>query len=229
VILVSAAPVYGLELQERRQKFLVGKVGPYEIDFEAWHSNLAGLCEFMRVLIDDLGLRSCVILSGDVHYGLNVKACFSYDGRALSIAQLVSSAVKHSGTVARTTLQLLGAAVRPDHARVGWDTPPRIERGHRLLMREVNTDAWADDAPVFLPPTVAGRLIHDQPPRYRETRSYVRPAGRRASVITGDNNLGAVSVRLADGVVLHQLLARRAGTTIRNTAELSIAPAADHA
>jgi PhoD-like phosphatase len=229
VILVSATPVYGLELQERRQKFLVGKVGPYEIDFEAWHSNLGGLCECMRLLIDDLGLRSCVILSGDVHYGLSVQACFSHDGRALSIAQLVSSAVKHSGTVARTTLQLLGAAVRPDHARVGWDTPPKLERGHRLLMREVNTDAWADDAPVFLPPTVAERLIRDQPPHYRETRSYVRPGGRRASVITGDNNLGAVSVRLADGVVLHQLLARRNGNTIRNTAELSIAPATDRA
>jgi hypothetical protein len=79
---------------------------------------------------------------------------------------------------------------------------------------------------VFLPPTVAERLVRDQP-RYRESRSYVRPDGRRASVITGDNNLGAVSVRLADGVVLHQLLARRGRRTMRNTAELSIAPATD--
>jgi hypothetical protein len=227
--LVSATPVYGLELQERRQKFLVGKVGPYEIDFEAWHSNLAGLCEFMRLLIDELGLRSCVILSGDVHYGLNVRASFESEGRVLSIAQLVSSAIKHSGTVARTALQLLGAAVRPDHARVGWDSPPAVERGHMLLARHVNTDAWADDAPVFLAPTVADRLAGDQPPHYRETRSYVRPDSRRASVITGDNNIGAVSVRLRDGVVVHQLLARRDGTTARHTAELSTAPTTDRA
>ena len=229
VILVSAAPVYGLELQERRQKFLVGKVGPYEIDFEAWHSNLAGLCEFMRLLIDELGLRSCVILSGDVHYGLNVQATFQHDGRALSIAQLVSSAIKHSGTVARTALHLLGAAVRPDHARVGWDTPPEVERGRRLLARQVNTDAWADDAPVFLAPTVAERLVGDQPPHYQETRSYVRPDSRRAGVITGDNNIGAVSVRPREGVVVHQLLARRDGTTARHTAELSTAPTTDRA
>jgi hypothetical protein len=229
VLLVSATPVYGLELQERRQKFLVGKVGPYEIDFEAWHSNLAGLCEFMRLLIDELGLRSCVILSGDVHYGLNVQASFGYDGRVLSIAQLVSSAIKHSGTVARTTLHLLGAAVRPDHARVGWDTPPEVQRGHRLLAREVNTDAWADDAPVFLAPTVAEKLVGDRPPLYEETRRYVRPDGRRATVITGDNNIGAVSVRLGDGVVVHQLLARRDGGTRRLTAELSTAPPADRA
>jgi hypothetical protein len=229
VLLVSATPVYGLELQERRQKFLVGKVGPYEIDFEAWHSSLAGLCEFMRLLIDELGLRSCVILSGDVHYGLNVQASFAYNGRDLSIAQLVSSAIKHSGTVARTTLHLLGAAVRPNHARVGWDIPPDVQRGHRLLARHVNTDAWADDAPVFLAPTVAEQLVRDQPPIYEETRSYVRPDNHRASVITGDNNIGAVSVRLRDGVVVHQLLARRDGTTRPLTAELSIAPATDRA
>jgi hypothetical protein len=36
-------------------------------------------------------------------------------------------------------------------------------------------------------------------------------------------------VRLRDGVVVHQLLARRDGTTARHTAELSIAPAADRA
>src|SRR4029434_4436087 len=100
-IVVSATPVYGLELQERRQKFLVDKVGPYEIDFEAWHSKLQGLSDFMRLLIEELGLDSCVILSGDVHYGLNVQATFTRDGRCLSIAQLVSSALKHSGTLAR--------------------------------------------------------------------------------------------------------------------------------
>jgi hypothetical protein len=85
-ILVSATLVYGLELQERRQKFLVATVDRYEIDFEAWHSNLAGLCDFMRLLVGELKLRSCVILSGDVHYGLNVQAPFGHDGQLVSIA-----------------------------------------------------------------------------------------------------------------------------------------------
>src|SRR5689334_24756235 len=40
LLLVSATPVCGLELAERRQKFLAGKVGPYQIDFEGWHANL---------------------------------------------------------------------------------------------------------------------------------------------------------------------------------------------
>jgi hypothetical protein len=185
-ILVSATPVYGLELQERRQKFLVDKVGPYEIDFEAWHSNLQGLSDFMRLLIGELGLDSCVILSGDVHYGLNVQATFTRDGQRLSIAQLVSSGLKHSGTLARTALHLLGATVRPDHARVGWETPPSVpEAGGvgrllgRLRPRRVNTDAWAEDAPVFLPPTLAEPIAADQPPPLEETRRYVRPDGHR--------------------------------------------------
>jgi hypothetical protein len=227
-ILVSATPVYGLELQERRQKFLVDKVGPYEIDFEAWHSNLQGLCDFMRLLVDELGLRSCVVLSGDVHYGLNVQATFAHDGHVLSIAQLVSSGLKHSGTLARTALHLLGAGVRPDHARVGWETPPAVpEAGpagrllDRLRRRAVNTDAWAEDAPVFLAETLAERIAAEQPPRFEETRSYVRPDGHRTRVV-GDNNVGLASVRLPDGVVVHRLLARRAGGTASHTASLPL-------
>jgi hypothetical protein len=228
VILVSATPVYGLELQERRQKFLADKLGPYEIDFESWHSNLAGLCDFLRMLIDELGLRSCVVLSGDVHYGLNVQASFAHRGEVLSIAQLISSAIKHGGALARTGLHLLGAAVRSDHTRIGWQTPPRLpvaERADRLLERKVNTDAWAENAPVFLIPTLAEKLIPDQPPDYVETRSYVPPDNRRSSVVA-DNNVGAVCVRMRDGVVVHRLLARRAGTTTPHTVRLPIQPVA---
>jgi hypothetical protein len=222
-----------LELQERRQKFLVDKLDPYEIDFEAWHSNLQGLCDFMRLIVDELGLRSCVILSGDVHYGLNVQATFGHDDQLVSIAQLVSSGLKHSGMFARTALHLLGAAVRPDHARVGWETPPAVPeagRASRLLdrlgRRAVNTDAWAKDAPVFLTPTLADRIAADQPPCFEETRRYVRPDGRRTGVVVGDNNVGLVSVRLRDGVVVHRLLAHRAGRTMPHTASLSLRPAA---
>ena len=228
-ILVSATPVYGLELQERRQKFLVDKVGPYEIDFEAWHSNLQGLCDFMWLVVQELELRSCVILSGDVHYGLNVQATFTRDDHVLSIAQLVSSGLKHSGTLARTALHLLGAGVRPDHARVGWETPPAVPQAgrasrllDRLRRRPVNTDAWAEDAPVFLPPTLAKRVAAQQPPRFQETRSYVRPDGHRTRVVVGDNNVGLVSVRPRDGVVVHRLLARRAGRTMPHTASLPL-------
>ncbi len=62
-IFVSPVPVFGLEVQERRQKFLAGRLGPYEIDFEAWHSNLQGLVDFIAILVEELKLRRCVVLS----------------------------------------------------------------------------------------------------------------------------------------------------------------------
>ncbi len=210
LIFVSAVPVFGLELQERRQKFLVDKVGPYEIDFEAWHSNLAGLVDFLRLLTVDLGLTSCVLLSGDVHYGLNVQADFAVGPRRVSVAQLVSSSLKHSGMASRIVLQGVGNLGTPFHARLGWDRPPtasgRGGRRRRLLTRAANTDEWDEDSPVFLAPSLAAHLGLDQPPDYRESRRYLRPVEGGASPLIGENNVGLVSYR--DEAVVHRLLGR---------------------
>ncbi len=215
LVLVSPVPVYGLELQERRQKFLVGKVGPYEIDFEAWHSNLAGLVDFLCLLVDELRLPWCVVLSGDVHYGMNVAATVTVSGRRLPIAQLVSSSFKHSGALSRMALEALGGVVTATHVRVGWQRPPAVtgapRRRDRVLRRAANTDAWDDDSPVFLAPRHARRLGITQPPDYREFRRYLRPVEHRASVLIGENNVGVVA--LYGDRVTHLLLGRRPGET----------------
>jgi len=99
---------------------------------------------------------------------------------------------------------------------------PEADRASRLLdrlrRRPVNTDAWAEDAPVFLAPTLVKRIAAVQPPRIEETRGYLRPDGHRTRVVIGDNNVGLVSVHLRDGVVVHQLLACRAGRRMPHTA-----------
>ncbi|HEY8524717.1 MAG TPA: hypothetical protein VIL48_07135 [Acidimicrobiales bacterium] len=210
LVLVSAVPVFGLELQERRQKFLAGKVGPYEIDFEAWHSNLEGLVRFMTTLVDDVGATHCVVLSGDVHYALNVDVSFCVNGRDLRLAQVVSSAVKHSGRLARTLLHLLGRTIRAEQRRLGWDEPPDLEVRpgltaiiDPLLDRSVNSDEWRANAPVFLHEAVAKR-VDGEPPGYRERRRYVGPRQRPEWYVVGDNNVGLVTV---DGhCVVHELL-----------------------
>jgi hypothetical protein len=208
VILVSAVPMFGLELQERRQKFLANKLGPYSIDFEAWHSDLCGLVEFMELVIDDLGLRDCVVLSGDVHYGMTIEASFSIEDRRLRVAQLVSSSFKHSGTLAKSALHLLGRVVQAEHERLGWDHRPAMDSAgvtRRLTSRPVNTDDWGD-GPVFLSPAVARRAGVTEAPRYRETRRYLAPRERPSSYIVGDANVGLVTID--DGRVEHRLLAR---------------------
>lgn len=223
-ILVSPVPVFGLEIQERRQKFLAGKLGPYEIDFEAWHSALRGLVDLMRLLIEDLGLERCVVLSGDVHYGLTVEATFTIGDRRLHVAQLVSSAIKHSGKLARTGLGVLGRLVRPEHQRVGWDDAPELARSaglvHRLLERPVNNDEWTDGGPVFLPPCVAAQAAPDQPPPYAEARRYVHPRERPSSVVVGESNVGLVTI---DGDrVVHQVIGRTSSGTATYTTEVEL-------
>jgi hypothetical protein len=223
LLLVSATPVCGLELAERRQKFLAGKVGPYRIDFEDWHANLGGLIDLMEFLTRRLRLTTAVVLSGDVHYGMTIDVRFTAGDTTIHLAQLVSSGIKHSGAISKTILNLLGRLNRRRHERVGWATPPRLARardiGRRVMLRPTSTDEWAPGAPVFLRPTLKRQLGISQPPDYRESRIYITSAGPSASVLTGENNIGSVTV---DGhKITHVLLSRGTGTTAQ-AAELDL-------
>jgi hypothetical protein len=231
LLLVSPTPVCGLELQERREKFLAKRLGPYRVDFEEWHSNLRGLVDLMQLLAGTPGCRTVVVLSGDVHYAMTVDVRFSIGDTTVHLAQLVSSGLKHSGTITKRLLSLLGELNRCDHQRVGWASAPEIRDigtptgtlKRRLLLRPVNTDAWADagGAPVFLAPPVARKLGITQPPDYREVRTYLRPDGPSSSPVIGENNLGVVVV---DGHTLtHRILSRGTCTTTHH-ARLDLGP-----
>jgi hypothetical protein len=225
LLLVSATPVYGLELAERRQKFLLGKVGPYRIDFEGWHANLRGLLDLMDFLIRRLRLTRAVVLSGDVHYGMTVDVRFTLGDTTMHLAQLVSSGIKHSGTITRTILNLLGRLNRRYHERVGWAHPPGLARdrvGGRVMLRPASTDEWAPGAPVLLHPALVRQLGISQRPDYRESRTYIRPAGQSSSVLIGENNIGSVTVDRDK--VTHVLLSRGQGTTA-HPAELDLSSA----
>ena len=226
LVIVSAVPVFGLEVQERRQKYLVDKVGPYEIDFEAWHSNLRGHLDFMNLLIEDLGLSFGVFLSGDIHYGLNARASFTIGEKVLSAAQFVSSAQKHSGGLSKQMLTLFGRIVSKEHERVGWDEPPDTDCSpalrQKLMFRVPNMDEWNDDSPIFLNPKRLEQLKVRQPPLYREERSYVRVKGPDSSMLVGENNIG--SLTLEDEKVVHRLLSREKGRTNVHTAAIETSP-----
>ena len=210
LMLISPVPVFGFEFQERRQKYLVGKLGPYEIDFEAWHSNMHGLVDFMRLLVEDLQPDPLIILSGDVHYGVNAESSFAIHDNELAVIQLVSSGFKHANLFAKSGLYLLGHLLRAKHERLGWDKPPDFNApdgaGRKLINRPPNTDEWADDAPVFLAPRHVKLLGIEAPPDFRERRDYVRPSGRNRSVLIGENNIGLVT--LEKGGVEHRVLSR---------------------
>jgi hypothetical protein len=214
LLMVSAVPVCGLELVERRQKYLVRELGPYAVDFEAWHSNLQGFVDLVRLLVDELALPWAVMFSGDVHYGFTVNVTVDSGERTLPITQLVSSPIRHSGALSRVALGAIGLLTREKHERVGWDGPPKMEKPsatrRRVLERPSNTDDWNPDAPVFVAPTLADAIGVVEDPQYREWRDYAPIEGTRVSIV-GLNNVGLMS--LCDGTVEHRLLARKNGRT----------------
>jgi hypothetical protein len=224
LIVVSAVPVFGFELQERRQKYLVDKLGPYEIDFEAWHSNLRGLVDLMQLLVEDIDPSSCILLSGDVHYGVNARASFVIEDHVLLFTQLVSSGLKHASPAAKAALNTLGRLLRLKHQRLGWDGPPEGKRQNkladRIMLRAVNTDEWTDDSPVFLAPRDVKLLGIEQDPDFRECRIYVRPRGRNSSILVGENNCGLVQVEGEE--VTHRLLARGKNRTRAHVATITL-------
>ncbi len=210
LLLISPVPVFGFEFQERRQKYLVGKLGPYEVDFEAWHSNMHGLVDFMRMLIEELQPEPCIILSGDVHYGVNAEASFSIHDRELDVIQLVSSGFKHANLASKSALNGLGHFLRTKHERFGWSKPPDYEApdaiGKKVMFRRVNVDEWSDDSPVFLSQRHIKVLGIKTTPDFREFRIYVKPEGRNRSMLIGENNIGLVT--LAGEGVQHRVLSR---------------------
>ena len=198
LVLVSATPVFALEMAERRQKFLRGKVGPYEVDLEAWHDNLCGLVDLMHLFVDEVGAESVVILSGDVHYGMSLDVGFSIGGRSVRIVQLVSSSLKHGGRISKRVLNVLGRGLLRDHIRVGWEHPPREMKSSglrgRIAQRAANTDEWNEDSPVFLSPTIARQLRISVESDLREERAYVKTSGARRVRLVGEHNVGLVVI-----------------------------------
>jgi hypothetical protein len=169
-------------------------------------------------------VRECVVLSGDVHYGLNSRATFSIGDNTLEICQLVSSSQKHSGELSKIALNLLGRLVSKSHERVGWKCPPERSNSNgfkgRVLAKSANTDDWSDDGPVFLAPNRVRQLGIETPPDYRETRNYVPTTGPQSSMIVGENNIGLVSIRGDE--VTHRLLSRSKNQTCEHRAKMRL-------
>jgi hypothetical protein len=204
LIVVSPVPVFGLEVQERRQKFLATKIRATKVDLEAWHSNLRGFVELQKVLVDELGITRCLVLSGDVHYGFSAAASFETRHGRLDAVQLVSSALRHGEASSELLMNALGRAVGHEHTRLGWERSPDLGAlaplKERLIRRAPNLDEWNGDELSFLAEHRAHQLGIEDPPDYRESKRYIGLSGT-SSTLVGENNLGLV--KLAGDEVTH--------------------------
>jgi hypothetical protein len=223
LIIVSPVPVFGIELQERRQKFLATKIRATKIDLEAWHSNLRGFVEFQRVLIGELGVTHCLILSGDVHYGFNATASFETRHGKLQAVQLVSSALRHGETTSEVLMNALGRAVGHEQKRLGWEEPPDLGSlgplKKKLIRRAPNLDEWNEAELYFLKEQRVHQLGIENPPDYRESKRYVG-LSETSSTLVGENNLGLV--RLLGNEVTHTHLTSESRQDRPNEATLRV-------
>ncbi|WP_180994326.1 hypothetical protein [Bacillus sp. Marseille-P3661] len=97
IIVVSATPVYGVDLIESLlHKYIypfraMGVPVHTALDFEGWRYNGKGFSELLHT-ISKWDPRYCIILSGDVHFANSVKSTIElHDGHKLAFYQFTSS------------------------------------------------------------------------------------------------------------------------------------------
>jgi len=172
-IVVSPAPVYGFELAERMQKFMLafGKT-PTDVDLECWVANRAGFGAFMRVLACELSPPWVLFLSGDVHYSFSTRAEFEASGRTLRCWQATSSPLCND-TALTGVLHRLSRTRERYERRFGWEDPDQLPGYWRPLrpaidlavrvgwppVKSARRRVWTDRLEGIAPED--GRLVQD--------------------------------------------------------------------
>lgn len=176
LLVVSAAPVFGYPVIEFLQTRFAPLAGSVVLDFERWFERA-----FSRLLrlFRDAGVPEIVILSGDVHYGLNVRAeVLDRESHAteLAIYQLVSSGLKNESAQLDKWYAILLRA-----AQNVWSALARNKvRGLRVKRAGEFSFGWRVE-------------------KLDEGRSPLRPWRR----LMPNNNVGRVVIE--DDAVVHEL------------------------
>jgi hypothetical protein len=226
LIMVPPTPVFGFDLAEELQKYLASKSSVYKWDLETWSANERGFVRFLTFIIQNLGPRHCIFLSGDVHYGFTISASFTLlqkkygkEDLLLPITQLNSSALKTTSIAKEMIItKVLGSARQffssRHSARVGWndmssDSKKLKERNPNLYTSIINyfrhnPNIYEEHA---LQPTTKTTALPD----WIESRSIVKASGHGIfSLIIADNNLGLLTIHVDKNKILrHRLLVRK--------------------
>lgn len=189
LIIVSAVPVYGMELIEN---FLHKYTKPLRIinadvdttfDFEAWKYNGRGFTAFLQQ-VADWNPSTCIILSGDVHYSSSVYAKVQMqNGQELNIKEFTSSPqnnMSFPGIWGHLLKMIIRMKSKPRHKEDVYricDADGRIKQIKRKEMNQVQY-VWKDQ-------------LSYQPVKNK-------------SIVETENNIGYLKVVKQD--IEHQLL-----------------------
>ena len=203
VILVAPTPVLGIPGMESVQEnpatqtameVFVGQSGAAASDLESWHASRPGLYRLLFT-IHDAGARTCVILSGDLHYGFATTALF-HSARGLTVfTQLTFSALKNRTGLAEVAE--LAAKRLPVHLEYAWRSLrdlrsavpgaslDAIVRGQST--RDASSLSETDPVALSAGELKAARLAPSA--AQAQLLTFVRPTVSGAYVVT-DSNLG---------------------------------------
>jgi hypothetical protein len=218
IIIVSPTPVFGFLLLEALQKALANITGVYTLDLETWFANESGVVNFLSFLVQSLGPRHCIFLSGDVHYGFTISAAFvllqklseSDEYLHMSITQLTSSALKTTSLVKIAFVSEIMGRIRQlcpwkQEVRICWmnsDFNYNWLSSKSLRVRRKPT-LHLD----IQPRKKVDELVAQRPPYWIEARSIVRDSSSLlAPLLISDNNIGLVAID--DKKIIHNFQVR---------------------
>lgn len=117
LILVSPAPIFGVNIIESAQGAAAGLFGAAAVDLESWRANPQNLVDLFENL-SRLRPSACIIVSGDVHYAFTAAVRVEIGRLSIPVAQFTSSATKNPTPA---LLRLLGGEPTTTH---WWRNPP---------------------------------------------------------------------------------------------------------
>jgi hypothetical protein len=126
VILVSAAPIYGVKMIETIQRFFTFIGLPLMVDAENWmaHSGTANV--MLNIFRHDKTPPHFIILSGDVHYSFFYEVTHRFRRSDSSIFQITSSGIKNQfPSKALEWLERLNRYLYATYSPLNWFTKRR--------------------------------------------------------------------------------------------------------
>jgi hypothetical protein len=235
VIIVSPTPVFGFELAEKLQGYLAHLSGAYNWDLESWSASEQGFTHFITFLIENLGPRYCIFLSGDVHYGFTMDAKFTLlpqndrkEEKRMQAIQLTSSALKSTSFGGRFLIgdildRIYEFISNKKTVRMGWNVQSGSPKHLNELLQEQNTSTIPNEK-------LSSVVLHldesstskngldvlekhfevERTPAWMESRRILKTSGYKHTCVLADNNLGMLIFDKYSRTIKHELLVYKA-------------------
>lgn len=147
IIMVSAAPIYGVKLIETIQRIFTFWGKPLAVDAENWmaHSGTANV--MLNIFRHNKTPPNFIILSGDVHYSFVYEVTHRFGRNSSKILQITCSGLKNEFPAALLhTLERLNKYLYATYSPLNWFTK---RRRMKVRVRRPNYTDSANDVTLF--------------------------------------------------------------------------------